>query len=173
MKLITLCLLFAVGCGFELPVPLPCEDCGADAGPEPTLPQVMPVGTYGGTIMMLSWSGPDTRYCDKTPAGFTIPLYITINGSLVQERINPVCEVLSADPTNYRFVCVNHNLPETCDPGSMYWDPVARNCDAYYERREFALVFSRDAASVTGTVTDTRNWGGCSVRVWTVDFKRR
>jgi len=136
--------------------------------------QAPPSGTYGGTLTILSWSGPDTRRCAQdTPLGSTTPLYITITGSVVQERINPACELTSADPSDYRFVCVNHNLPETCDAGSVYWDPVAGNCDAYFERREFRLSFSRDATMVTGTVTDTRNWGGCSVRVWSVSFERR
>lgn len=171
-------LLVLAGCGPHQPPPElppdggvnPCAEVDA-AACQP--PQTAPLGTYQGTITLKSWSGADTSTCEHdAPTGTTLGLYVRVADGFVTERGFP-CDVTSTDPQDYRFSCTNHALDEACTDQSIYWDPTAKNCDAYYERREFALTFTRDATSTVGSLVDTRNWGGCSVRVWDVSFVQR
>lgn len=134
-------------------------------------PQVEPQGTYDGYITLTGWEGPDTSRCGLIPVGSRLPLYIVIQGQDVRERIYP-CEAPVGSPEAYSVLCINHAIDQVCDPAT---DPRCSpsHPDYYYERRDFRLSFTRDARRVTGTLTDTRNWGGCSVRRWTVDFAQR
>lgn len=127
------------------------QDPPPDTNPVPAVD--IKNGYYEGKITLVSYSGPDTSRCYLTPIGTYWAWHnITINKPSVQERLNP-CEVIDANPSSFHMVCVNHNTDEVGKYGT--------------ETRDFHLTFDA-SGTVLGTVVDTRDWGGCSVRSWNV-----
>jgi len=158
------CLAFAVGCA-DGPTHTPGQtDPGMDqpdAG-APSPAQNDPDGVYLGTLTLQSMDGPDTSTCSRTAIGTQITHHVTFGGGIVTERNKPSCTITNPDPTDFGFTCVNHDIDQTCT------DPAT--CANYTETRVFSLHFDLAAKHVVGTVVDTRNWGGCSVRRWSAVY---